>query len=87
MRVLPLLPAALVAMTSLLAGCTATDPLHRQGLWEPSMTNQANLEAMVAVPSDLVRGVPDDHLASGQTATSAVDRQRNDIAYPLPAPA
>ena len=38
------------------AGCTATDPLYRQGLWHPNYANDADLRAMASQPSDLVRG-------------------------------
>ncbi len=46
---------AVVAAVSLLglAGC---DPYTRAGMWQPSGANDRNLVAMVARPSDLLRG-------------------------------
>jgi len=66
----------------LLTGCDATDPYLRNGAWRPNGANAANLHAMVASPSDLVRGVvgPGD----GQQAAAALDRYRNDKVRALP---
>ncbi len=82
-RKIPLLGLSLVGL-SLLAGCDATDPYKRTGNWQPRGSNDINLAAMVAVPSDLARGVADDHLGNGQTAATAGARQLNEKAYPLP---
>ena len=68
-----------------LAACTpATDPLYRDGLWQPSHVNRANLAEMVANPSDLVRGTGTTG-SDGQIAANAVDRLRNDKVKKLPA--
>lgn len=53
MRVAPL---ALLALGGALAGCSATDPYERAGIWRPSGVNEANIAAQVANPADLVRG-------------------------------
>lgn len=66
-----------------LAGCDANDPYLRDGTWRPNSANDSNLRAMVASPSDLVRGVSSGG-SSGQQAAAALDRQRNDKVRPLP---
>lgn len=38
------------------AGCSETDPYSRPGMWQPEGANAGNMAAMVANPSDLVRG-------------------------------
>ncbi len=53
MRVAPL---ALLALSGALAGCSATDPYEKAGIWRPSGVNGANIAAQVANPADLVRG-------------------------------
>lgn len=53
MRVAPL---ALLALAGALAGCSATDPYEKAGIWRPSGVNDANIAAQVANPADLVRG-------------------------------
>ena len=53
MRVAPL---ALLALSGALAGCSATDPYEKAGIWRPSGVNEANIAAQVANPADLVRG-------------------------------
>ena len=83
MRLGPILTAT--AGLSWLAACTpATDPLYRDGLWEPIHVNRANLSQMVANPSDLVRGTGRTG-SDGQIAAAAVDRLRNDKVKKLPA--
>jgi hypothetical protein len=77
MRLFPSVLALLV-----LAGCDFTDPYLRDGVWRPNGANEINLRAMVASPSDLVRGTPSQ--GSGQQAAAALDRQRNDRLRPLP---
>ena len=67
----------------LLAGCDITDPYEREGVWRPNYANDANLRAMVASPSDLVRGV-DGPGGDGQQAAAALDRQRQDKPRKLP---
>jgi type IV pilus biogenesis protein CpaD/CtpE len=66
-----------------LAGCDATDPYLREGVWRPNGANEANLRAMVASPSDLVRGVVSVD-GDGQQAAAALDRSRNDKVRLLP---
>jgi type IV pilus biogenesis protein CpaD/CtpE len=65
-----------------LAGCDATDPYLRDGVWRPNGANETNLRAMVVSPSDLVRGVPSQ--SDGQQAAAALDRYRNDKVRLLP---
>ena len=77
MRLLLSLLALLV-----LAGCDVTDPYMREGMWRPNDANESNLRAMVASPSDLVRGTPSE--GNGQQAAAALDRYRNDKLRPLP---
>lgn len=68
------------------AGCASTDPYQRPGMWHPAGVNDANLRAMVAVPSDLVVGAPSGPGGGGQAA-AALDRARHDRVRPLPASA
>ena len=65
------------------AGCGVIDPYQREGTWRPNDSNEANLRAMVAVPSDLVRGVASTE-GDGQQAAAALDRLRNDKVRKLP---
>lgn len=65
-----------------LAACDATDPYLRDGMWRPNGANESNLRAMVASPSDLVRGTPSE--GNGQQAAAALDRYRNDKVRQLP---
>jgi type IV pilus biogenesis protein CpaD/CtpE len=54
----------------------------RDGMWRPNGANESNLRAMVASPSDLVRGMPSE--GNGQQAAAALDRYRNDKVRLLP---
>ena len=72
----------LIALLAL-AGCASTDPLTRDGLWQPSGANEANLAAMVADPMDLVQGKSAEG-SDGQRAAAAVARLRLDRVKPLP---
>jgi type IV pilus biogenesis protein CpaD/CtpE len=77
---------AAFASLALLAGvsaCTETDPLYRDGLYQPSHTNRQNLTLMVANPTDLVRG-SGTTTSDGQQAAAAVERWRNDKVKKLP---
>ena len=74
---------ACVGLLLVLACCDATDPYMRDGTWRPSPANDENLRAMVASPSDLVRGVGDLR-GDGQQAAAALDRQRQDKMRDLP---
>ena len=60
-----------------LAGCAATDPLTRDGLWQSSGANEANLAAMVVNPADLVQGRGAEG-SDGQRAAAAIARLRTD---------
>ncbi len=66
-----------------LAGCAATDPLYRSGLWHPVAANDRNLRMMVVDPQDLDNGVPLSP-ADGGMAADAVARYRAGKAKPLP---
>ena len=46
----------LLLSSLLLAGCTATDPYHRMGMWQPTGAPALNVAAMVQNPRDLIRG-------------------------------
>lgn len=65
------------------AGCQATDPYERTGVWRPNGSNDANLTAMVASPGDLVSGVGDG-TSNGHLAVAAIDRLLSDKVKPLP---
>jgi type IV pilus biogenesis protein CpaD/CtpE len=84
---MPRLPTSIPLVASvvlLVAGCAATDPYEKEGVWHPAGTNEANLRAMVAIPSDLVSGVGDGH-GNSQQAEVAVERLRADKVKDLPA--
>lgn len=66
-----------------MAGCSAIDPLTKEGVWRPTGANDANLRAMVAVPSDLAFG-RSARASDGDQAARAVDRLRTGRVYPLP---
>lgn len=74
--------AVLAAVLFALAGCQATDPLYREGLWRPTGANDANLRAMVAVPSDLAWGAAAPG-GDGHLAARAVQRLRQGRTHPL----
>jgi hypothetical protein len=64
------------------AGCAATDPYQRAGMWQPMGAVQGNLAAMVADPADLAAGHGDGEAAHYQT-TTAVNRLWLDQTKPL----
>lgn len=66
-----------------LAGCSQIDPLTKEGVWRPTGANDANLRAMVAVPSDLAYGRA-ARTSDGGMAARAVERLRTGKVYPLP---
>lgn len=76
----PLLFAGLLLLP---AACSQMSPDTRAGIWHPSGVNSRNLAAMMADPSDLVRG----REASGSDsplAIAAVNRLKDNKAKPLP---
>lgn len=74
---------ALLLMLIALAGCDQVDPYHREGTWRPNGANDANLRAMVVVPSDLVAATPAGP-ADGVLAAAALARLHHDRVRPLP---
>ena len=66
----------------MLGGCAQIDPLTKEGIWRPTGANDANLRAMVAVPSDLAYGRA-ARTTDGRSAAQAVDRLRTGKVYPL----
>ena len=78
-------PGTLIVVTGL-AGLTACgqDPLYRDGSWNPTHANRANLTLMVANPGDLARGTATS-TADGQLAAAAIERLRTDKVKKLPA--
>jgi len=65
-----------------LGGCAQIDPLTKEGVWRPTGANDANLRAMVAVPSDLAYGRA-ARTSDGRSAAQAVERLRTGKVYPL----
>ncbi len=65
-----------------LGGCAQIDPLTKEGIWRPTGANDANLRAMVAVPSDLAYGRA-ARTSDGRSAAQAVERLRTGKVYPL----
>lgn len=66
----------------MLGGCAQIDPLTKEGVWRPTGANDANLRAMVAVPSDLAYGRA-ARTSDGRSAAQAVERLRTGKVYPL----
>jgi hypothetical protein len=66
----------------ILAGCDRTDPYLREGVWRPSGANDANLRAMVVVPSDLAAAAASP--ADGGLAAAALSRLRRAQVQRLP---
>ena len=68
-----------IALLGLLcpAGCDAIDPYSRADAWHPNGANDADLRAMVAVPSDLALATPASP-ADGALAAAALTRLRRD---------
>ena len=75
--------ALLLPILLCLAACSQVDPYTRPGNWRPNGANDANLRAMVAVPSDLVVAAPEAPV-DGPAATAAVHRLATDHVRPLP---
>lgn len=67
-----LLAATLGALATL-GACAATDPYTRQGIWQPSGVNDANLAAMVVDPTELWYG-RERTQGTLRTPTRAVER-------------
>jgi hypothetical protein len=65
-----------------LAGCDAIDPYRRPDTWRPTGANDANLRAMVVVPSDLAVATP-AALADSSSVVAALGRLRRDQTRPL----
>ncbi len=76
----PLMLLCLVG--GVLAACDSTDPYLRQGVWRPNGANDADLNAMVAGPSDLALSTPAAR-ADGGLAAAALTRLREDRVRPL----
>jgi len=78
-----LLGSTVLLLPIILAGCDRIDPYKRDGAWRPNGANEANLRAMVVVPSDLsvaTRAGP----ADGQLAAAALSRLHHDRLRQLP---
>jgi type IV pilus biogenesis protein CpaD/CtpE len=75
--------AAAVAGAALLAGCSVTDPLERDGVWNPTHVNRADLTLQAANPADLVRGTGET-TSNGVLAAAAVDRLYTNKVKKLP---
>lgn len=65
-----------------LVGCDRIDPYSRAGAWRPNGANDADLRAMVTVPSDLVLATPAGP-ADGAMAAAALARLRGGRVRPL----
>ncbi len=72
----------LLLLLLLPAACAQTDPFYRAGDWTPQGANARNLAAMLAEPSDMVRGRGDTG-ADSPLAIAAVTRLMNGKPKPL----
>ncbi len=77
------LPALLLLLPLAACGSDLGEPYTRPYTWEPAHVNEANLQAMVADPRDLVLG-RDAASVPSQGAALAVARLRADRVKPLP---
>ncbi len=75
--------ALATALLVMLAGCEERDTLRRTDVWYPTGANAANIAAMVANPSDLIRG-RGARGSDGTEAAMAVERLWQDKTKPLP---
>ncbi len=75
--------ALTLAAMAAVAGCSQTDPVLTSRLWNPAGVNETNIAAMVASPSDLVRGV-DEPGSDGIRAAVAVQRLETNRVKALP---
>jgi hypothetical protein len=78
-----MLRVAAVLVLTVLVGCDQIDPYRRDGTWRPNGANEANLRAMIVVPSDLAvasHATPTD----GTLAAAALSRLHRDRVRPLP---
>ncbi len=66
-----------------LVGCDRIDPYSRAGAWRPNGANDADLRAMVTVPSDLVLATPAGP-ADGALSAAALTRLRRGNVRSLP---
>ena len=73
----------LLLLLFVFAGCEKIDPYQRAGVWRPNGANDANLRAMLVVPSDLAVATPASS-ADGGLAAAALSRLRRDQVRPLP---
>ena len=83
LRAFSTLPLAAAIVAQALSGCAEIDPYTREGVWRPNHSNDANLRAMVAVPSDLALAALASPADGGLTA-QAVSRLRHDRVRALP---
>lgn len=65
-----------------LCGCVETDPVNREGVWNPTGANARNIAAMAASPQDLIRGRSDTR-GNGLLAADAVTRLHQGKVRPL----
>ncbi len=73
-----------LALTLVLDGCAgAQDPFQREGTWQPTQINDANIAAMVVDKRQLTEGVGDD-ASPGQLSAQAVARLLTDKVKALP---
>ena len=79
----PALATGAAAAILAVGGCDATDPLLRDGLWNPNHSSRVNLTISAAYPADLVRG-SGSVTTDGTVAAAAVDRLHNDKVKKLP---
>lgn len=81
-------PAAACALLLAAGGCSnfnwdQYDPLYRDGVWQPTHVNRADLTMMAANPADLVHGKGATG-ADGVVAAAAVDRLHQNKVKRLP---
>jgi type IV pilus biogenesis protein CpaD/CtpE len=72
----------LLLLLLLPAACAQTDPFYRPGDWVPQGANERNIAAMLAEPTDMVRGRGEIG-ADSPLAIEAVNRLMHDKVKPL----
>jgi type IV pilus biogenesis protein CpaD/CtpE len=73
-----------IGLLSLLAGCTAIDPLSSENTWHPTGANEMNIAAEVINPVDLTHGRATAGGTDGELAADAVLRLRTGHVRALP---
>ena len=82
-RIVNIVGAGVLLLSLTACNIASRDPWDDPGTWKATGVNDANLQAMVANPNDLVAG-QGERTANGVIATTNVNRWLTDKVKPLP---